>query len=226
MDIKLFSEIVKELLRSNDKVTLPDFGCFIVEDIPACFSDKGFTINPPYRKVCFRPLREPDTLLVDFYVKTNNTDRARAARVIDGFVKDLRENVYSKKNVVLPGFGRLRATRENNVFFIQDESLNLFPQYDCLESVSLKSLADCAVPVSEPEPQPTPQPEPQLEPESQPTPQPARRRMPLWATAIVIVLSAAIVALAALALAGRLNPDLVDPLLYSPEELEILNYRI
>lgn len=292
MDIKLFSEIIKELLRSNEKVTLPGLGCFVVEDVPASFSDKGFTINPPYRKVCFRPLREPDTVLVDFYAKANNTDKSRAGSVIDSFVKDLRESVYSKKNVVLPGFGRLRATRENNVFFIQDESLDLFPQYDCLESVSLKSLTDGAAsgaeqphvpdavpapesvaeqvpeqepivdpqPAFQPEPQPEPQqefrselqpepqsepqPEPQPEPQSEPQPEPQpeqqsepqqespseprkeRKGLPWWAVAIIVVLSVAIVALAALAVVGRLNPELVDPLLYSPEELEILNYRL
>lgn len=225
MDIKLFSEIVKELLRSNDKVTLPNFGCFIVEDIPANFSDKGFTLNPPYRKVCFRPLREPDTVLVDFYASANNTDKARARNVIDGFVKVLREQVYSEKTVVLPGFGKLRATRENNVFFIQDETLELFPQYDCLESVSLKTLTDNAK-------APIPELAPELAPEPTPTPEPApvplsgSKAMPGWAVALVIVLSLVVVALAALAVTGRMNPELVDPLLYSPEELEILNYRI
>ena len=54
MDIDLFSNIVKDLILDNDEVTLPGLGTFVSELMPSSFSDKGYTINPPYRRLSFR----------------------------------------------------------------------------------------------------------------------------------------------------------------------------
>ena len=54
MDIDLFSDMVKGLILDNDEVTLPGLGTFVSEVMPSTFSDKGYTINPPYRKLSFR----------------------------------------------------------------------------------------------------------------------------------------------------------------------------
>ena len=54
MDIDLFSEMIKNLILDNDEVTLPGLGTFVSEVMPSVFSDKGYTINPPYRRLSFR----------------------------------------------------------------------------------------------------------------------------------------------------------------------------
>ena len=54
MDIDLLSKMVKELILDNDKVVLPGLGTFVAKVVPSTFSDKGYTINPPYRKLYFR----------------------------------------------------------------------------------------------------------------------------------------------------------------------------
>ena len=54
MDIDLLSKMVKELILDEDRVVLPGLGCFVAEIVPASFSDKGYTINPPYRRLYFR----------------------------------------------------------------------------------------------------------------------------------------------------------------------------
>ena len=63
MDIDLLSKMVKELILDNDKVVLPGLGCFTAEIIPASFSDKGYTINPPYRRLSFRSMPDEGHLL-------------------------------------------------------------------------------------------------------------------------------------------------------------------
>ena len=63
MDIDLLSKMVKELILDNDKVSLPGLGAFVAEVVPATFSDKGYTVNPPYRRLSFRSNLEQDTLL-------------------------------------------------------------------------------------------------------------------------------------------------------------------
>jgi outer membrane biosynthesis protein TonB len=41
--------------------------------------------------------------------------------------------------VVFPGLGRLRATKENNLFFVADEGLDIYPAGFGLEPISLKT---------------------------------------------------------------------------------------
>ena len=68
MDIDLFSEMIKNLILDNDEVTLPGLGTFVSELMPSTFSDKGYTINPPYRRLSFRQRENnADTSLSDFY---------------------------------------------------------------------------------------------------------------------------------------------------------------
>lgn len=139
MDIDLLSKMVKELILDDDKVVLPGFGCFVAEIVPASFSDKGYTINPPYRRLYFRSRPDEGTELVDFYAESNGVEYDIAERIITDFLSELKSVIYVKKTVVFPGLGRLRATKENNLFFIADEDLDIFPAGFGLAPVSLKT---------------------------------------------------------------------------------------
>ena len=139
MDIDLFSKMIKELILDNDRVVLPGLGCFVAEMVPATFSDKGYTINPPYRRLYFRSKPDTDDALVNFYAQSNGLDRGVACRILGDFIAELRTIICSKKMVVLPGLGRLRATKENNIFFIADEDLDIYPAGFGLEPISLKT---------------------------------------------------------------------------------------
>lgn len=139
MDIDLLSKMVKELILEKDRVVLPGLGCFVAEMVPATFSDKGYTINPPYRKLLFRSRPDMGDELIDFYVEANDLDRDVACRILGDFIRELRQIIFTKKVVILPGLGRLRATKENNLFFIPDEDLDIYPAGVGLEPISLKS---------------------------------------------------------------------------------------
>lgn len=140
MDIDLFSEIIKDLILDNDEVTLPGLGTFVSEVMPSTFSDKGYTINPPYRKLSFRQRESGDgRLLTEFYSKANKTDYETSERILSEYISGLRSILQNKKIVVFPGLGRLRATKENAFFFIADEDLDIYPYGVGLEPVSLKT---------------------------------------------------------------------------------------
>lgn len=192
MDIDLLSKMVKELILDNDRVVLPGLGCFVAETVPAYFSDKGYTINPPYRKLYFRARPDEGDALVRFYAKSNDLSYEVAEKIIRDFVAELKSVLHVKKAVVFPGLGRLRATKENNVFFIADEDLDIYPEGFGLEPISLKTHQETSEEVSaavaglksvletvpEPAPEPTPIPEPTpvsdpdpaFEPELEPEP--------------------------------------------------------
>jgi hypothetical protein len=121
-----------------------------------------------------------------------------ADKIIIDFVAELKTVLFSRKTVIFPGLGRMRATKENTVFFVADEDLDIYPAGFGLEPVSLKTHQESAAEVSaaveglkhimqdpepelephqEPEPESAPEPEIELmtepEPELEPQPQQA-----------------------------------------------------
>ena len=145
MDIDLLAKMVKNLILDNDRVVLPGIGCFVAEVVPSTFSDKGYTINPPYRRLYFRSKPDEGNELIAFYAKANNVPEAVAESVVCDFLTDLREILYVKKTVTFPGLGRLRATKENDIFFVADEDLDIYPAGFGLEPISLKTHSEGAV---------------------------------------------------------------------------------
>lgn len=283
MNIDLLSKMVKELIMDQDRVALPGLGSFVAEIVPSTFSDKGYTINPPYRRLYFRSKPDAGDDLVKLYASSNNVKPEMAERIIVDFVSELKSILYEKKTVVFPGLGRLRATKENHLFFVADENLDIYPEGFGLEPISLKTHHETpeqvtavvedlksfinlpearpepepqpepvpqvepepqiepnpeqvqAVPQEEPQPEPQeeqvqvvsieePQEEPELKPENEPQPEsepaPKKDRKALWIC--IAVLSVIALMLLALAVLGRVFPDLIDPLLYSPEDLNIV----
>ena len=301
MDIELLSRMVAELIVKNDSVGLPGMGSFVAEIVPASFSDRGYSITPPYRKLSFRGGYPTDSLLVDYYAKSNGTDKEEARSTITDYVIQMKSVLKERKTIIFPGLGKLRATKDNTFFFVPDENLDIYPDGITLQPISLKThsvsseelaravssiseliaaqpkpaettqLSDsqdtaevdqpaAEQPAADPQPevavqpgpseqpaaeQPAsdPQPEVAVQPGSseQPVPsdQPAQAEQPAattidpepdngkskrWWIWPLVVLGLVIVALAVFMILGRTAPDLIDPLLYTPEELRIINY--
>ena len=290
MDIDLLSKMVKELILVNDRVTLPGVGAFVAEMVPASFTDRGYTINPPYRRLVFRQgvSQEKDHLLADMYASANNIDREMAEKLLREFLKGMVEELRKRKMLVFTGLGRLRATRENNFFFICDENLDIFPEGMGLEAVSLKSHSkpkeldfsevDAVVnspaespaePAAESPAEPSAEPaaesptEPAAESPAEPSAEPAaespaepaadspaespaeprwwlgetepeeedEQHASIWKKgwfvavfSICCLLLLAALAFALFLLLARTQPELIDSLLYTEEELEILNH--
>ena len=278
MDIELLSRMVAELIVKNDSVGLPGMGSFVAEIVPASFSDRGYSITPPYRKLSFRGGYPTDSLLVDYYAKSNCTDKEEARSTITDYVIQMKSVLKERKTIIFPGLGKLRATKDNTFFFVPDENLDIYPDGITLQPISLKThsvsseeLARAVSSISEliaaqPKPaettqlsdsqdtaevdqpaaeQPASDPQPEVAvqpgPSEQPVPsdQPAQAEQPAattidpepdngkskrWWIWPLVVLGLVIVALAVFMILGRTAPDLIDPLLYTPEELRIINY--
>ena len=281
MDIDLLSKMVKELLLDNDNVILPGLGSFVAEIVPSTFSDKGYTINPPYRKLYFRSKPDEGYKLVEFYASSNKVELAIADKVIRDFVAELKQVLFARKTVVFPGLGRLRATKENAVFFVADEDLDIYPEGFGLQPISLKTHVETpaevtavveglkamvdipevkpspetvavpmieeepvAVPIIEEEPINEEEPAAEDEPIAENEPdvieiaaseddlsaelksQQLPRRRGFWKTLTLVIIWLIVVAVLALGLfvvAAHFMPDFIDQILYTPEELEIIN---
>ncbi len=149
MDIDLLSKMVKELILDNDEVSLPGVGSFVAELVPSSFSDKGYTINPPYKRLSFRKKADAsDNVLIDFYAKSNNVDKETASKIVIDFLSEMQKVLELRKSIVFPGLGKLRATKENIFFFVADEDLDIYPEGFGLEPISLKTHEETPVEVS------------------------------------------------------------------------------
>ena len=150
MDIDLLAKMIRDVVLEKDEVALPGLGVFVAEFVPASFSDKGFTINPPYKRLTFRQGDNAgDDTLVRMYAEANNIGEDAAARIVNDFLSGLKDILMVRKSVVFPELGKLRATRENNFFFIADENLDIYPEGFGLEPVSLKTHQEAVSEVAE-----------------------------------------------------------------------------
>ena len=232
MDIDLLAKMVKEAILDHDIVTLPGVGCFVAELVPSTFSDKGYTINPPYRRLYFSPKQGADTYLADLYARDNaEVDAEMAGRILSEFLAEMKDVLKVKKTVVFPGLGRLRATHENHFFFVADEDLDIYPEGLGLAPLSLKThvetpeevataVAGLAELIAEPEPEPVEEIPDQVGNDEV---KPKKSYRKFWKV-VLIVLGVIVGLLLLIALVGHLFPGLLDPLLYSKEELQILRY--
>ena len=150
MDIDLLAKMIRDVVLEKDEVALPGLGMFIADFVPASFSDKGYTINPPYKRLSFRQKDNPDDrTIVKLYAEANNIGEDTAEHFVNDFLSGLKDILMVRKSVVLPGLGRLRATKENNFFFIADENLDIYPEGFGLEAVSLKTHQETVSEVAE-----------------------------------------------------------------------------
>ena len=278
MNIDLLSQMVYDLILEHDSLSLPGVGCFVAEIVPATFTDRGYTINPPYRKLSFRSSGPSDTLLVDLYAASNNVSAEVARKVLVDFLAEMKTLLYAKKNVVFPGLGRLRATRENNIFFVADEGLDIFPEGFALEPLSLKARKETPeeisrsveklegilngeepvaqtvseaeeaaievvadeTPIDETPVDETPVPEPYepkpIEPEilvqekaeegtSVETVSQTRKIWKGIGISVAVAVALAAIFIGGFVILAHLNPTFVDSLLYTPEELQVINWK-
>ena len=138
MDVILLSRMVGELMPGLDSLSLPGLGTFTAEQVGASFSDKGYTINPPYRRLSFNGTQTDDGRLAGLYASSNGVSREEADTILRAFTASLSKELSAHSSIDLPGLGRLRSTREGHLFFVPDEDLDISPEACGLTSVSLK----------------------------------------------------------------------------------------
>ena len=146
MDVVLLSGMIKELLLDRDTLSLPGLGTFAAESMPASFSDRGYTINPPYRRLGFSAAQSNDGLLAGLYARSNAISEREADTILRTFSEGLAAELKASRSVELPGLGRLRSTREGHLFFVPAPDLDITPDACGLTSVSLKTHSAVSFP--------------------------------------------------------------------------------
>jgi len=222
MDVGQLAQMIRELVPTKEEIALPGVGVFVVEEVPAAFSDRGYTVNPPYLRLAFRQKESADNSLVKLYARDKSISEKEAATILGGFFKRLASVLKDKKSIALPGLGRLRATNENIFFFVQNQDIDIYPQGFGLGSISLKTLTsaedeeDLLLEIEDDVPAPA------VAEEILRSAQDDTKGGRAWRIVLWCVLGLVALFFALLAILGRVAPDLVDPLLYNSEELQLL----
>lgn len=235
MDINALSSIVGTLILDRDELVLPRFGAFKAELVGATFSDKGYAVNPPYRQLHFAASDCKDNLLYKALAAQDGISVEDAAGEVDACIRELKKELATLGTAELPGLGKFRTTRDGDCIFIMDPDAGIYPDGWGLPGVSLKNrerqhphaTATPELDLSEeshgiPAEDVVVELEPTSEPDPEPTPVPKKKRsfIPGFLLTIVIL---ALLAFVALRLFGIYAPDIVDSILYTPEELEQLH---
>lgn len=104
----VMNKIINDLLNTNARVIIPDFGAFIVKQK-----------NP--RLIVFNEfLRYNDGLLVDYISATEQTDKDTAKARIAGFVEETNRKLSAGEGVVLPGLGKLFKDSSGKLTFTEE----------------------------------------------------------------------------------------------------------
>ena len=246
MEVGLFSKCIKEQIGDLGQVAVPHLGIFSTEFVGAGYSDKLTTINPPYYRVSFLKKDVSSTEGNAFLCRVASevgTDIDQAEVELGWCISRICSELEGSKVCALPGLGLMKANSKNEFFFISSEETELYPEGLLLDPICVKRRSEerkpepvatapaVPEPLFEPEPEPQPQPEPEpqpapepaSEPEAAPLPEPAPRKKSL--AGLIVLLSICALIVVALILVYICQVDmsgLLDRLLYTQEELELL----
>lgn len=230
MEINLFSKCIKDLILVNDKVEVPYLGVFTAELLPASYSDHQTTIHPPYRKMSFHKENialEEGRLLLEKVMKESDVSMEQAGVELGWCLSRLSSELEGHKSCRLPGLGTMRANARNEFFFVPDDDLDIWPDGIGFEPISIK-VSEKMTDASE-EQRSDEKPE-QVRPaaawsdawDEKPAPQSGRRQLrPIWIVVAVVLALLVLFIAAAYLFTDEMSP-ILDRLLYTKEELELL----
>ena len=238
MDVLLLSRLLKELIIDNDLIPLPGMGYFQTGPMPAHFSEDGKTIFPPSKSITFKgDVNATGDLLAEYYAADTGMDSTTAATELEAFLTQLDITLREKKNIEFPGLGNLRCTLDGKPYFVAAPEGGIFSKAFGFEPVILKPIKTAPATTATENAADTPSmpPSPAEAASSTGTEKPAQTEAapkPAESTStggkkghrilfiILGILAALIIAAVILVVLGRSGK--LDHLIYSDEELELL----
>lgn len=249
MDISLFAKCLKYLLLKNDEVVVPGLGSFAAQTVAESAEEDGTPI-PPYRKIAYSPAEKEDDGTFLRWLAKFLPEGSDAEAEFREFIEDLSGEMDQTRSVELEGLGTLRSTGHKIYYFTCNNDLFVYPDVPGQESVGAMLPEELAEEESKPielsdekwaradeeetatqeqkapeepvkeAPEPTkPEPEPEV---AEPEPESPRNR--LIGNILLIIFVVLIFLMIAVTLFKDMPwmSNLLDHLLYTKEELEIL----
>jgi nucleoid DNA-binding protein len=104
----MIDKYIAELLKTNTRVIIPDFGAFMVKSIPGS-SEKQISFNDF--------LKYNDGLLVNHIAKTENVNKDEALKKVKAFIEDIQKELKANKPFKVGALGYLFKDPRGSVKF-------------------------------------------------------------------------------------------------------------
>jgi len=136
------SKAINSLLYTNDCVTIPGFGSFIVNKFSSVYDEKNGKFYPPSRRVSFNSkIKNNDGLLANFISNEDGIDFSVAVKNIHNEVINWKKKL-NKEPLVLNNIGELSYNSDENIVFSPDLDSNHFLGSFGLPSIYYKKQPD------------------------------------------------------------------------------------
>ena len=136
------SKAINSLLYTNDCVTIPGFGSFIVNKFSSVYDEKNGKFYPPSRRVSFNSkIKNNDGLLANFISNEYGIDFSVAVKNIHNEVINWKKKL-NKEPLVLNNIGELSYNSDENIVFSPDLDSNHFLGSFGLPSIYYKKQPD------------------------------------------------------------------------------------
>ena len=136
------SKAINSLLYTNDCVTVPGFGSFIVNKFSSVYDEKNGKFYPPSRRVSFNSkIKNNDGLLANFISNEYGIDFSVAVKNIHNEVINWKKKL-NKEPLVLNNIGELSYNSDENIVFSPDLDSNHFLGSFGLPSIYYKKQPD------------------------------------------------------------------------------------
>ena len=235
------SSLFRKIVLRDGELILPFMGAIRLEDVPASFSEDGMVVCPPAKKLAFDNYNlSSNDILLNEYALQREISRMAAKKALYKDLEDLRAKVEKEGSYTLEGFGTFLFDKENGYSVDPAPGFEISTETFGLSTLDLRDKPE-PEPEPEPEPIPEPEPEPVTEPEPIPEPEPVIEPVPepvaeepakkksrsskVLLILLTILAILVILVLLILIFKEELRP-ILEKILYSKEELEILNYKL
>lgn len=132
MDTSLLASHCIELLRTHNRVSLGDMGSFTAEETPATLTRDSHVLMPPGRRISFKESETWNDGLLEQAIGSKDE--------LGELLSEISRKLAKEKSVTLDGFGKLRRTKEGDVFFVMDKNVPVNPNGFGLVPLSLSPL--------------------------------------------------------------------------------------
>ena len=131
---------IKEILKIEDSVIVPELGAFTTSYKSAQISSKSKSISPPTKEITFiEKLKKDNGRLVRFISEKENITETETRHEINEFVKNAITELENGKHVRFTGLGYLYKDKAYKIQFVQDQSENILLDSFGLEEIEWES---------------------------------------------------------------------------------------
>ena len=120
------TKAINILLYTNDCVTVPEFGSFIINKFSSIYDENKGKFYPPSRRVSFNSkIKSNDGLIANFISKESGISYEDAVKKVHTEVVSWKKNL-NEESLVLKNIGELSYNADENIVFVPDLDSNHF----------------------------------------------------------------------------------------------------